>query len=284
MTAILGTIAILMAVLVATVLWVRSEHGWLPGAGALDALAEVAARLFPRQTLPRDRLQARLWRVVRTQVSLDAHGQGLVPSVVRVSLASEDFDMLEGLVDWTARDLAERLVAIAKRNGWQVLAPPIVVLQADPDRPLGRPVATSDFTPKTRIEPSEHSPQPATRPSTTARLVGIEAAPTFALTGDGPYTIGRDRGCDLRVKDELVSRVHARLQRKGDQWEAVDLGSTNGLKVNGAAVVAPVVLRQGDELAMSSKTAFRCEFPTVDPNPRQVGDDGPTTPAAGGRD
>jgi pSer/pThr/pTyr-binding forkhead associated (FHA) protein len=45
--------------------------------------------------------------------------------------------------------------------------------------------------------------------------------------------LGRSRDCDIRLDDPNVSRRHAELRRADSGWEIVDLGSTNGIKVNG---------------------------------------------------
>jgi len=45
--------------------------------------------------------------------------------------------------------------------------------------------------------------------------------------------IGRDPACDLVLTDALVSSRHAILEDRGDGWVLVDLGSTNGMSVNG---------------------------------------------------
>ena len=55
---------------------------------------------------------------------------------------------------------------------------------------------------------------------------------------DGPTaSLGRSRECDCVLDDPNVSRRHAELRRgiAGD-WQIVDLGSTNGVKVNGRRV------------------------------------------------
>ena len=46
-------------------------------------------------------------------------------------------------------------------------------------------------------------------------------------------TIGRQEDNSIRLDDLMVSRHHAVIQAKGDAWEILDLGSTNGLSVNG---------------------------------------------------
>jgi hypothetical protein len=48
--------------------------------------------------------------------------------------------------------------------------------------------------------------------------------------------VGRSRECDVVVSDPNVSRRHIELRRGQRGWAAVDLGSTNGMKVNGRRV------------------------------------------------
>ena len=62
------------------------------------------------------------------------------------------------------------------------------------------------------------------------------------------FTIGRHRDCDLYIADMSVSRVHAQLERNDDGWLLTDLGSTNGTRLNGWRVRAPVLLQPGDQL------------------------------------
>jgi diguanylate cyclase (GGDEF)-like protein len=50
---------------------------------------------------------------------------------------------------------------------------------------------------------------------------------------DQSLLIGRDPACDFVLTDGLVSSRHAMLEDRGDSWALVDLGSTNGMSVNG---------------------------------------------------
>jgi Nif-specific regulatory protein len=43
-------------------------------------------------------------------------------------------------------------------------------------------------------------------------------------------------GCDVQLDDPSVSRRHARISRANAGWLIEDLGSTNGVTVNGASV------------------------------------------------
>ncbi len=62
-------------------------------------------------------------------------------------------------------------------------------------------------------------------------------------------TVGRLERCDLTVNDATVSREHAAFVRRGDRWWVVDLGSTNGTKVNGRRA-AEHPLQPGDEVEL----------------------------------
>ena len=49
----------------------------------------------------------------------------------------------------------------------------------------------------------------------------------------GSVLIGRSKDCDIRLADPNVSRRHAELRQEGTAYWILDLGSTNGLTVNG---------------------------------------------------
>ena len=48
--------------------------------------------------------------------------------------------------------------------------------------------------------------------------------------------VGRGTNSDVRLTDESVSEIHAKIQRRGDGWYAVDMNSTNGTWVDGSRV------------------------------------------------
>lgn len=64
----------------------------------------------------------------------------------------------------------------------------------------------------------------------------------------GRYVIGRDYECDLRLTHDSVSRRHAMLTSVDGQWMVVDLGSTNGTRINGWRLQVQTPLRPGDVL------------------------------------
>jgi hypothetical protein len=61
--------------------------------------------------------------------------------------------------------------------------------------------------------------------------------------------VGRSRECDVTVSDPNVSRRHIELRRGDGGWTAVDLGSTNGMKVNGRRI-GHAELNPGDRITI----------------------------------
>lgn len=68
--------------------------------------------------------------------------------------------------------------------------------------------------------------------------------------------IGRDEDVDIRLDEALVSRFHARIERRAGVHFVVDLGSTNYTRVNGQ-VVREQELKDGDEVRFAR---VRCRF------------------------
>jgi adenylate cyclase len=68
-----------------------------------------------------------------------------------------------------------------------------------------------------------------------------------------PSGIGRTSDNQLVLKDFSVSRHHARVERRGDSWWIVDLGSTNGVKVNDR-YATDAMLTEGDQIQVGNFT------------------------------
>jgi predicted component of type VI protein secretion system len=64
--------------------------------------------------------------------------------------------------------------------------------------------------------------------------------------------IGRSRDCEIVLDDAGISRRHAELRPSGEGWRVADLGSTNGLRVNGREVRVARSLNPGDRLQLGS--------------------------------
>jgi pSer/pThr/pTyr-binding forkhead associated (FHA) protein len=57
----------------------------------------------------------------------------------------------------------------------------------------------------------------------------------------------------VQVEDQNVSRRHAELRPSGASWTVRDLGSTNGVKVNGRRV-SSTRLSPGDQVTIGTTT------------------------------
>jgi pSer/pThr/pTyr-binding forkhead associated (FHA) protein len=82
------------------------------------------------------------------------------------------------------------------------------------------------------------------------------------LLGSGGATIGRSREADIVIDDANVSRKHAEVRPSGGSWIVRDLGSTNGVKVNGRRVDPnrPQSLKRGDVIELgTSRATFELE-------------------------
>jgi S-DNA-T family DNA segregation ATPase FtsK/SpoIIIE len=83
----------------------------------------------------------------------------------------------------------------------------------------------------------------------------------------GTNIVGRDRTCEVRLEDPLVSRQHARLNVT-DHIKIMDLGSANGIELNGSLVSSEVVrpsdtVRFGDTVLTFRVTQLQSESPRV---------------------
>lgn len=87
------------------------------------------------------------------------------------------------------------------------------------------------------------------------------------LTLTQPFLIGRSSDSDLQIPDPEVSRLHAMVFLQGTDWWLCDLGSRNGVRVNGIRLTHARRLRDGDEVRIgksqirftSTATGARCE-------------------------
>jgi hypothetical protein len=69
----------------------------------------------------------------------------------------------------------------------------------------------------------------------------------------GITLIGRSLDCHLTIEDPLVSRRHARIVIGAGGAHVEDLGSRNGVKVNGAPIRQVTTLRNGDRLRIGTQ-------------------------------
>lgn len=74
----------------------------------------------------------------------------------------------------------------------------------------------------------------------------------------GITIVGRSLDCHLTIEDPLVSREHARITIDDDGARVEDLGSRNGVRVNGLVVRRPAPLRDGDRVRIGTQDFVFC--------------------------
>ncbi len=83
-----------------------------------------------------------------------------------------------------------------------------------------------------------------------AQLQAINGGSSILL--DKPILLlGRDPECDIQLESPKISRRHCCLAQVGDSLVVRDLGSTNGIRINGVRVVEGH-LKGGDELTIGN--------------------------------
>jgi adenylate cyclase len=96
-------------------------------------------------------------------------------------------------------------------------------------------------------------------------LAKLVINPTSATKKEIPIvtrviSIGRDPSNDLVLSDSMVSRRHAILEQRDNQYVLRDNGSSNGTMVNGDRVESEKPLRDGDLVAIgSSRLLFQLD-------------------------
>ena len=99
-----------------------------------------------------------------------------------------------------------------------------------------------------------------------ARLVPLSAGTAPTISVQRPVIlVGRHPECDVRIDLPKISRRHCCIALAYERLVIRDLGSRNGLRVNGM-VVEESSLEAGDEVAIGP-ILFRVENPDVAPLP-----------------
>lgn len=208
-----------------------------------------------------------------------ASDKGSLPSSYEICLHSDDLVAFADVEQHLVRELIDAATQHCEQSGYQLDAQISVALRADDA------VKSGTFQIKTSGKFAVKTPPIETKPSKIQEsIVQPEPAPTLAPTQTQTQTqvthakitaraalilatgqridltedivkIGRHQSCTIVFADSNVSRVHAQLQRSSTGWLVVDLGSTNGVKVNGTKISKEKSLTDGDELTFGTSTA-----------------------------
>jgi hypothetical protein len=193
-----------------------------------------------------------------------------VPNEYIVYLSAEDRARLQGVEDSLIEELSAYLLEHARGERLALPSRPQIEFQTDERLALG------EFGIQTRlVRPSEDPAVAKPEPehgntmiySTAGRLrAPVEQAqgvrPTRALllaegrrhvVPPGGALIGRSRECDVVLADANVSRRHAEVRpAAAGTWTIADLGSTNGVLINGRRIEGAAQLQTGDRIALGT--------------------------------
>ena len=190
-----------------------------------------------------------------------------VPNAYTVWLSPEDREHFEGYEDGLKKELSDYLLEHARTEGLALVTRPTVDFQTDerlslgefgiqaqlvqppeeevPDWPEEAPSA-GDFG-HTMVYSPDRAARKLEAPAATGRRALLVGEDKRTVLSGSRLLIGRSRDCDITVDDPNVSRRHAELRNEDGSWVITDLGSTNGVKVNGRQV-EQARLEPGDEL------------------------------------
>jgi hypothetical protein len=233
--------------------------------GFLERLVEAPAGRLGAATQPAT-LGKRIERAMDTNKRFSQDGV-IVPNRYAVHLNPADYAPFDAYHGSLEEDLAHDVLTRARREGYRLIARPMVVLRADPLVPRGEvrvaasvsddePAPASEATPipsdTSVLEKPSHAapgPEAAARAFLVVQTDGAAQA-RFDLRGS-VIAIGRGSDNDVIVDDAQVSRHHCQLKLQHGAYEFVDLQSRNGSHVNGQPVEA-IALGDGDRIRVGN--------------------------------
>ena len=194
-----------------------------------------------------------------------------VPNEYTVYLSPDDRKQFDGYEEALVGELQEYLAEHARRERYALLDTPVVKVTTDddlavgefgiatrlvagegepaiappPELPVEQPAQTMIY--RAPVPPTPDAPQP----EPVQEIVTLTVAGRTHEITKPTVILGRSREADVRVADVNVSRRHAELRQEGAGYWIVDLGSTNGLEVNGKRTDRSRV-RDGDRITMGS--------------------------------
>ena len=237
----------------------------------IEALFEGAfGRAFRRNVQPVE--LARKLAKEMDDYKMVSVSQVYAPNEYVVYLSPGDREQFENYEPSLIKELQQYLTEHSRREGYVLLSKPDISFETDEDLEVGlfgianrmiqreSPGGEPELAPEpgaTRV----YRATPAETAAASAEELGLAPEPELAasLTINGAahelrkpsVVIGRSKDCDIRVSDPNVSRRHAEIRQEGSIYWIIDLGSTNGLSVNGRQLKRSK-LDEGDRITLGS--------------------------------
>lgn len=185
----------------------------------------------------------RLVREMEASRTVDVNGRPLAPNRFVIRVAVEDFQRFAEVQESLLAELTATVKGYAAQENLSFLGRVSIEFQADPALRVGL----------FRLHPSYDERIPGAE--VDSWLEGPNG--THHKLKGGVMSVGRLSSSDIVIDDQNVSRRHAEIHSSGDSYELVDLGSTNGCKVNGRRVDRHILV-DGDEITLGpAKLRFR---------------------------
>ena len=212
-------------------------------------------RAFPSEVRPVE-IARRLAR------EMDRHRQPslsstYVPNEYVVWLSPGDRRVLAPIESGLVEELVAYLLEHARTEHLALVAPPVIELQTDRRLALGEcgieaKLAASPARsrrPPAAAEVISRQPPPVVEPGDRppgAQQAYVSVGGQRTPIGPRGLVIGRGSDADLVLSSSEVSRRHAEILPEEGGWVLVDLGSTNGVRVNTREIGVPTRLTDGD--------------------------------------
>ena len=213
------------------------------------AVSGVFARAFKGDVQPVE-IAARLQRELDAEAKLMSRDKRLVPNEFTVHLSQHDHDKLAPYANTLTAELAAELRNHAREMGYVFNGPIKIGFELDSRLPTGRFTVSSQAV----AGITQRGGRPSETSISRAPLV-LEVNGTRHPLQPPGLVIGRGSEADLRINDPGISRRHAQIRvnpaGQGLQIDIVDLGSTNGIMVNGHKV-RQAALREGARIEIGS--------------------------------
>ncbi len=198
-----------------------------------------------------------------------------VPNEYAVWLSPKDREQFEGYEGDLQGELSAYLLEHARRERLALVSRPEISFKTDerlrlgefgiqarlvrPEREGSAPVAADEGHTQVYSAAGRVSDQLA-EPNVKRGRAQLRHEGRAILLGTEGVVLGRSRDADIVLADENVSRHHAEVRPSGGSWIVRDLGSTNGVKVNGRRVDGAQSLRPGDQVEVGlSRLVFEEE-------------------------
>ena len=184
--------------------------------------------------------------------------QAPIPQSYLINLHADDRQAFQDVEPYLVRELAEAATQHADQKGYKHDGPISVVL-ASSDTAIKGTFLISPETAVTQARVLDNSTQQpaqiiAAAPQIVNTALVLATGERVLLDGE-TIKVGRQATCRVAFDDSNVSREHAQLRRGPDGWMILDLGSTNGTKINGIKISDEQLLVNGDEIAFGTSIA-----------------------------